>query len=362
MFKRLFLKKYILFTLTLIIMLSLVSLLVADIANARPYCILRKPAPALGPPNRCFEFYLCDIGNRRMCQLGANGQCQVTPLGQRSRFTVDPSAHPPITPGPYNTWEGADYVMTVLSPYGGDWYQCFGRRTMNLPQRVPTRDGGTQPGYCILRKPAPGIGPPDRCFEFYLANTSVTRRRMAVIQGGQCFVTNIAARQGFIVDPNLGGPYNRWRTADAAVTRLSPYGGDFYGCFRQPTPPTPSPPPPTPPPPHPERPKQEWLSDAEAKALQKELWDTYNKKWCDEWCTHRPKRTKGKVNWSGCAEEPLRALKVLSDMAWWARTREKQGIVRRLAACYDPCVMKDISPQDRARCYKDCKDRNPMPK
>jgi hypothetical protein len=113
--------------------------------------------------------------------------------------------------------------------------------------------------------------------------------------------------------------------------------------------------------------KQEWLSDAEAKALQKELWGRYNKKWCDEWCIHREERKKkagkgGRVNWSGCAEEPLRALKVPCDRAWWARTREKQGIVRNLAACYDPCVMRDISPQDRQRCYKDCNDRNPMPK
>ena len=111
--------------------------------------------------------------------------------------------------------------------------------------------------------------------------------------------------------------------------------------------------------------KQEWLSDEEAKALMKELWDTYNKKWSDEWCIHRPERTKGRgqVNWSGCAVESLIILEVLTKKkAWWARTREKQGIVRRLAKCYDPCVMKDTSPQDRAICYKDCEDRNPMPK
>lgn len=113
--------------------------------------------------------------------------------------------------------------------------------------------------------------------------------------------------------------------------------------------------------------KEEWLSDAEAKALQKELWDRYNKRWCNEWCVHREERKKaagkgGRLNWSGCAEEPLRALKVPCDMAWWARTRAKQGIVRNLAACYDPCVMRDISPQDRQRCYKDCHERNPMPK
>jgi hypothetical protein len=127
-------------------------------------------------------------------------------------------------------------------------------------------------------------------------------------------------------------------------------------------PPTPSPsPPPTPPV------KQEWLSDAEVKALQKEIWDTYNKKWGDEWCRQRPERNRkagkgGQINWSGCAEEPLRALKVLTDLAWQARTRQKQGIVRSLASCYDPCVMRDISQQDRQRCYKDCHDRNPFPK
>jgi hypothetical protein len=113
--------------------------------------------------------------------------------------------------------------------------------------------------------------------------------------------------------------------------------------------------------------KQEWLSDAEAKSLQKDLWDRYNKKWGDEWCRQRPERNKkagkgGLINWSGCAEEPLRALKVLNDRAWWARTRQKQGIVRSLAACYDSCVMRDISQQDRGKCYKDCDNRNPMPK
>lgn len=113
--------------------------------------------------------------------------------------------------------------------------------------------------------------------------------------------------------------------------------------------------------------KEEWLSDNEAKALQKELWDRYNKRWGEEWCIHREGRKKkagkgGRVNWSGCAEEPLRALKVLTDRAWWARTREKQAVVRALAACYDPCVMRDTTPQDRQKCYKGCHDHNPLPR
>jgi hypothetical protein len=115
-------------------------------------------------------------------------------------------------------------------------------------------------------------------------------------------------------------------------------------------------------------PKQEWLSDAEAKAFQKELWDKYNKKWCDEWCIHREERKKkagkgGRVYWSGCAEEPLRVLKGLTDMAWWARTREKQGIVRRIAACQDPYMMDDtITPEIRGKRLQDCIKNNPMPK
>jgi hypothetical protein len=71
---------------------------------------------------------------------------------------------------------------------------------------------------------------------------------------------------------------------------------------------------------------------------------------------------EGRVSYSSCAEEPLRVLKVLTNMAWWARTREKQHIVRSLAACYDPCVMRDTSPEVRKGCYEDCNQRNPMPK
>jgi len=109
-------------------------------------------------------------------------------------------------------------------------------------------------------------------------------------------------------------------------------------------------------------PKKEELSDAEAKALQKELWDKYYQKWKDEWCINRPKRKKGSVNWSGCLEFPLNQLLGLQRTAWGARTRAKQNVVRKLAQCYDKCIMTDTPQPVLDSCIKDCIKQNPMPK
>jgi len=109
-------------------------------------------------------------------------------------------------------------------------------------------------------------------------------------------------------------------------------------------------------------PKKEYLSDAEAKALQKELWDKYYQKWKDEWCINRPKRKKGSVNWSGCLEFPLNQLLGLQRTAWGARTRAKQNVVRKLAQCYDKCIMTDTPQPVLDSCIKDCIKQNPMPK
>jgi len=112
--------------------------------------------------------------------------------------------------------------------------------------------------------------------------------------------------------------------------------------------------------------EQEYLSDAEVKALQKELWDKYYQKWKDEWCINREKRKisagkPGRVNWSGCLEFPLNQLLGLQRTAGGARTRAKQTVVRKLAACIDTCIMRDTTQQVLDSRIKDCINQNPMP-
>jgi hypothetical protein len=112
--------------------------------------------------------------------------------------------------------------------------------------------------------------------------------------------------------------------------------------------------------------KEEYLSDAEAKALQKELWDKYYQTWKDEWCINREKRKisagkPGRVNWSGCLEFPLNQLLGLQRTAGGARTRAKQAVVRKLAQCYDKCIMTDSPQPVLDSCIKDCIKQNPMP-
>ncbi|NYT03001.1 MAG: hypothetical protein GKC10_09650 [Methanosarcinales archaeon] len=220
-------------------MLSIFSLLLigATVAQDSQYCILRKPI--LYGDENCYEFYMCDASTGTRCTAG--GPCQVTPLAAREGWEVDPNAHPAATPGPYNTWEGADYVMAVLSPYSGDWYECFGPSTMELPERQPVLDAETEaPGYCILRnadlyQPVEGL---PVCFQFHLADTTIplfpVGTKMATISGGLCFATSYAARQGWEIDTWYGGPYDEWSDGDLAMTILSRYGDDFYGCMDEP--------------------------------------------------------------------------------------------------------------------------------
>ncbi len=192
------------------------------------WCVLRRHNTA--EPSSCFEFFLCDtIKDAQRCSRGGDA-CGIGPMGLREGWEVDPNAHPQRALGPYETWRGADYVMSVLSRYGGDWYQCRGPRTMELPRRTPVRDGPSEAGYCILGKPIPQW--PPNCFEFYLAAAGAGR---ATIQGGVCFVTVLAAREGWAVDGNMGGPYAERGPAQAAHDRLNRYAGNFYGCSEDPS-------------------------------------------------------------------------------------------------------------------------------
>jgi hypothetical protein len=154
------------------------------------YVILRRPI--LGWPDNCFEFLLTDASAPEGMRLawylpplvGRPGTYLLDDLAARQGWQIDPVAHP-LGSTPFASWEAADYAMTVLSRFGGDFYQCLGRRSMEMPNRVQAPappPGVTPPGterYCVLRKadlyqPGP-LGTPAVCFEFYLADLG--RRR-----------------------------------------------------------------------------------------------------------------------------------------------------------------------------------------
>lgn len=99
-----------------------------------------------------------------------------------------------------------------------------------LVELLPVSGPGASTGrYCVLRN-QDLYGPPV-CYQFYLADTTRTSGAMAVLNGGGCAVTELAARQGWEVDPSLGGPYATWEGGDQAMSTLSRYGGDVYGCL-----------------------------------------------------------------------------------------------------------------------------------
>jgi hypothetical protein len=99
-----------------------------------------------------------------------------------------------------------------------------------LVELLPVQGAGTAGRYCVLRN-QDLYGPPV-CFQFYLADTRRTSGAMAVLDAaGGCAVSELAARQGWEVDPTLGGPYATWEGGDQAMSTLSRYGGDLYGCL-----------------------------------------------------------------------------------------------------------------------------------
>lgn len=81
--------------------------------------------------------------------------------------------------------------------------------------------------YCLLRKPQ-YMSDPCPCYQFYLASTAGDAPR-ATSDGFTCQVTDIAAREGWEVDPDFGGPHD-WASGDEAMTAVSPYYDDYYGC------------------------------------------------------------------------------------------------------------------------------------
>ena len=99
-----------------------------------------------------------------------------------------------------------------------------------LVELLPVQGAATTGRYCVLRN-QDLYGPPV-CYQFYLADTRRTSGAMAVLDAtGVCAVSELAARQGWEVDPTLGGPYATWEAGDQAMGTLSRYGGDLYGCL-----------------------------------------------------------------------------------------------------------------------------------
>ena len=99
-----------------------------------------------------------------------------------------------------------------------------------LVELLPVQAAGSAGRYCVLRN-QDLYGPPV-CYQFYLADTRRTSGAMAVLDAaGGCAASELAARQGWEVDPSLGGPYATWEGGDQAMSTLSRYGGDLYGCL-----------------------------------------------------------------------------------------------------------------------------------
>ncbi len=93
--------------------------------------------------------------------------------------------------------------------------------------------------YVILRKAS---GDLENCYQFYLADASIRgSKQMAGVDpvAEVPFVTEMAQRQGWEVDPmahppGASWPYMAYETASAIMNTLSPFGKDAYGCLGAP--------------------------------------------------------------------------------------------------------------------------------
>jgi hypothetical protein len=99
-----------------------------------------------------------------------------------------------------------------------------------LVELLPVQAAGPAGGYCVVRNQ--DLDGPPVCYQFFLADTRRPSGAMAVLDAaGGCAASELAARQGWEVDPTLGGPYATWQGGDQAMSTLSRYGGDLYGCL-----------------------------------------------------------------------------------------------------------------------------------
>ena len=100
------------------------------------WCVLRRHN--VYEPANCFEFFLCDTTNdiQRCVARRAAARAVSNSWACRRAGRLIPTMHPQNNPVPYVTWQGADYVMSVLGRFHGDWYGCLGQRRMELPQRI----------------------------------------------------------------------------------------------------------------------------------------------------------------------------------------------------------------------------------
>ena len=244
---------------------------------------------------------------------------------------------------------------------------------------TPAFDGAgpSLPGWCILRKPAPAIGDgTGPCFQFYLADAAVAdNSRMITITAdrvtnvARCYVTSYAQRQGWEVDPSqYGGPYNNRGAADSALTLLSPFGGDAYGCHHrlgtQPSPPVANPPnlpvipapptgsnPPNPPSSVPQ-PRPNPCPKPEIDALRKEIEGRNSSTWSPFYCA--PGRPP--VRW--CNEYPHNVAGTLQWAVEYCGVAGRTTVTIRAGfACLDQCVMslRDGTEAQRNACGDRCR-------
>ena len=203
------------------LLVGVLVLLLLETVSGAPYCLLR--APYNPPQGNCFQFHLADTTSSPARATAAGGVCAVTPLAAREGWELDPTF-----PAPLSTWAEGDTAMGVVSPYFGDAYGCQAAGGNNVG--VGNGEGVSNSGgaaYCLLR--APYNPPQDNCYQFYVASTTTSAAR-ATAAGGACDVTPLGAREGWKPDALYPGPFSTFAEADAAMSKVSPYFDDAYGC------------------------------------------------------------------------------------------------------------------------------------
>jgi len=150
--------------------------------------------------------------------LDTLGRSEEAQIAYGNAIQLDPGITRPNAPGAGNTTSIGGLGGTGTSGVGGGG--------------IGSGTGGSMTGsyvamYCLLRKPF--YPQQENCYEFYLASTTASAAR-ATVSGGACYVTDIGAREGWEPDELYPGPFSTFEEGDAAMTMVSPYFDDAYGC------------------------------------------------------------------------------------------------------------------------------------
>ncbi|MEC9368385.1 MAG: hypothetical protein VX871_06790 [Pseudomonadota bacterium] len=173
--------------------------------------ILFKP-DGTGRP-RCYKFFVAKIGGKRVASPGV-----LTPLGTREGWSVDTSGGAGPNRGwSWSNWKQVNARMTELSVFGDDWYGCLADPQVASPTEGAGQVNPLPAGaiaYGIWRKHH-GLDPPN-CYQFHSAPVEKS--------------ASLDTRSGWEREPGFFGPHDK-SSVGAVVSRLSRYGGNYYGCM-----------------------------------------------------------------------------------------------------------------------------------